>query len=249
LQTTTGNNGQPNWEPRELGLPRATLVAILLAGVVISFCVWISLPSGQKSVSQAMRVTLTELPQPAPPPMPKAPLPSKPVPNVIPKPPPVPSHIAVATQPPSVRYISKRVRHPVIRHMPSRERSSAPVNKAPPPISAPVRAAPVAAAPAAPTRGIQSYAAQMYTIIEADQTVPFILAQMGATGTAVIEIEVAPDGQVISAHVAKSSGIPLIDATALNHARNAHLPPFNDEMLDQPHAFLVLINIQPSRND
>ncbi|HVE20862.1 MAG TPA: TonB family protein [Acidocella sp.] len=214
LQTMTGNNGLSSWEPRELGLLRATLAAILLVGVITIFCVWISVTSGQKPVSQAVQVTLTELPPPASPPTPKAPLPSKPVPNVIPKPPPVPSHIAVATQP-SVRHISKHMLHPVIRDAPSWERSSAPANKAPPPILAPVSAAPpVGAAPAAPTRGIQSYAAQMYTIIEANQNVPFILAQMGASGTAVIEIEVAPDGRVISARVDKSSGIPLIDATA-----------------------------------
>jgi protein TonB len=249
----TGNNGLPSWEARELGLPRATLVALLLVAGITTFCVWISMTSGQKSVSQAMQVTLTSLPQPAPPPTPNVTPPSKPVPKVIPKPPPVPSHIAVATKAPSVRDISKRVLHPVIRHTPPRERSPASVNKAPPPTSAPVRAAPpvveAPSAPAAPTGGIQSYAGQMYTIIEANQNVPFVLAQMGATGTAVIEIEVAPDGRVISARVYKSSGIPLIDATALDHARNAHLPPFNDEMPNQPHAFLVPIEIQPSSND
>jgi TonB family protein len=73
--------------------------------------------------------------------------------------------------------------------------------------------------------------------------------QMGASGTAVIEIVVAPSGAVISARVYKSSGVPLIDATALEHARDAHLPPFNDEMPNQPHAFLVPITIQPSPND
>jgi periplasmic protein TonB len=250
----TGDNDLPSWEPRELGLPRATLVAILLAAAITIFGVWLSTTFGQKPVPQAMQVTLTQLPQPAPPPTPKVTPPTKPVPEVIPKPPPVPSHIAVATNTPPVRHISKPVAHPVIRHTPPPVRSPTPVTKAPPPL-APVRAAPPvaevppAAAPAAPTSGIPSYGEQMYEIIQANQNLPFALAQMGASGTAVIEIEVAPDGRVISARVYKSSGVPLIDATALDHARDAHLPPFNDEMPNQPHAFLVPIEIQPSTND
>jgi periplasmic protein TonB len=238
----TGANGFPSWEPRELGLPRATLVAILLAAAITIFCVLVSTAFRQKPVPQAMQVTLTQLPQPAPPPTPKVMLPSKPVPEVIPKPPPVPSHIAVAIKPPSVRHISKPVPHRVIRHTPPPVRIPARMSKAPPRPPAPVRAAP-------PTSGIPSYGEQIYAIIEANQNVPFALAQMGASGTAVIEIEVAPDGRVISARVYKSSGVPLIDATALDHARDAHLPPFNDEMPNQPHAFLVPIAIQPSAND
>jgi protein TonB len=105
-----------------------------------------------------------------------------------------------------------------------------------------------AAAPA-PTSGIPSYGEQIYTIIQANQNVPFVLSQMGASGTAVIEIEVAPDGRVISARVYKSSGIPLIDATALDHARGARLPPFNTQMPNQPHIFLVPIAIQPSTSE
>jgi protein TonB len=254
LQAMTGPNGFPSWEPRELGLPRATLFAILLAAAITTFCVLVSSAFRQKPVPEAMRVTLTQLPQPAPPPTPQV-TPLKPVPEVIPKPPPVPSHIAVATKPPSVRHISKPVPHPVIHHTPPSVRIPARMSKAPPRPPAPVRAAPpmaeapAAAAPAAPTSGIPSYGEQIYAIIEANQNVPFALAQMGASGTAVIEIEVAPDGRVISARVYKSSGVPLIDATALDHARDAHLPPFNDEMPNQPHVFLVPIAIQPSTND
>jgi TonB family protein len=104
-------------------------------------------------------------------------------------------------------------------------------------------------APAAPVSGLPIYGEQVYSIIQANQDVPAVLSEMGASGTAEIEIMVAPNGQVLSARVVKSSGVPIIDATALQHARDARLPPFNSNMPDQPHAFLVPIEIQPAQNE
>jgi periplasmic protein TonB len=238
LQASTAADGLPTWEPREFGLPRATLVAILLVAGIIAFCFWVSTAFGPKPVPQAIQVTqatLTQLPKPTPPPPPKVVPPPKPVPAVIPKPPPVPSHIVVATKPPPpIRHIYKPVPHPVINHTP-------------PPTPAPVRRAPQPPAP--PTSGIPVYGNQIYTIIQANQNVPPALAQLGLSGTAVIEIEVAPNGRVISASVYKSSGVPLIDQTALQHARDARLPPFNSEMPNQSHAFLVPIEISPNPNE
>ena len=59
---------------------------------------------------------------------------------------------------------------------------------------------------------------------------------------------VAPDGRVISARVVKSSGVALVDQTALEHAKDAALPPFKQEMPRLPRAFLIPIEIsaQPS---
>lgn len=238
LQATTVND-LPDWEPPELGLPQASLVAILLVAAIIALCIWISTDFGPKPLPQTIQVTqatLTQLPPPPTPPPPKVVPPPKPIPAVIPKPPPVPSHINVATKPPPpIHHIYKPVPHPVIRQAP--------------PAPAKVQPTPPPAAPAPPTNGVPIYGEQMYTIIQANQNVPPALAQLGVSGTAVIEIEVAPDGRVISASVYKSSGIPLIDQTALQHARSAHLPPFNSEMPNQPHAFLVPIEITPNPND
>jgi protein TonB len=83
----------------------------------------------------------------------------------------------------------------------------------------------------------------MYNIIQANQSVPPALAQLGVSGTAVIEITVAPDGHVISARVIKSSGVPLIDQTALQHAESAALPAFNDQMPNTPHQFIIPVEI------
>ncbi len=100
-----------------------------------------------------------------------------------------------------------------------------------------------------PTSGIPIYGERVYEIIQANQSVPEVLSEMGLSGTAVIEIVVAPNGKVLSARVYKSSGSPIIDSTALEHARDAQLPPFNSAMPNQPHAFLVPIEIQPAQSD
>jgi periplasmic protein TonB len=236
VQASTADPVFHDWEPRELGLPWATLMAIVLAGAIMAFCYFVSTalgPKAQMQVIQVTRVTLTQLPRPMPPPPPKVVPPPRPIPAVIPKPPPVASKIVVPTKPPPVIHpIHKPVRHVVINHT------------LPPPTPAPVSHAPQPMAPA-PTSGVPVYGNQMYSIIQANQNVPPALAQLGVSGTVVIEIMVAPDGHVISARVYKSSGVPLVDQTALEHAKDAALPPFNNEMPQQPRAFLIPIEISP----
>ena len=226
----------PDWKAPELGLPRATLLAaLIIVSLIIGLCVWLARPAPLPS-SQPIEVTqatLTTLPQPTPPPPPKVVPPPKPIPAVIPKPLPVPSKIAVATKPPPpVHHIFKPAPKPTINH-------------APPPTPTPQPSAP-AAPSAPPTSGIGPYGNQMYQIIQANQDVPAALAQLGVSGTAVIEIVVAPNGHILSAKVYKSSGVPLIDQTALQHAQSASLPPFNDDMPQAPHTFLIPIEIQPN---
>jgi TonB family protein len=252
----------PSWEPRELGFSRALLLAILLVAAITALGVWMSASFRPRSAPQAIQVTqvtLAQLPKPTPPTPPAPPKvtpPPKPVPVAIPKPPPVPSPVAVATMPPPpppqppVRHVYKPAPHPVIRRV-APAPAQAPVRPAP---AAPAAAQPVApaarsAAPVMRTSGIPIYGEQIYSIIQANQNVPAVLSEMGASGTAVIEIVVAPDGRVLSARVAKSSGVPIIDATALQHASDAQLPHFNSGMPDQPHAFLVPIEIQPGQDD
>jgi len=233
VQAPTANALNSSWEPRGLGLPKAYGAAIALVVVIVLFCLLATEILAPKPVPQAIQVTeavLTQLPRPTPPP-PKVVPPPKPVPAVIPKPVPVPSKIVVATKPPPPRHVY--IPHPVINHTP-------------PPTPAPVTPAPQPPAP--PTSGIPVYGQQMYNIIQANQNVPPALAELGVSGTAIIEITVNPDGMILSAKVYKSSGIPIIDATALDHAEHAQLPPFNDEMPDAPHEFLIPIEIQPNPN-
>lgn len=240
LQVLTADDDFPNWEPREFGFFPALLVSILLVAGIIGLCFFVATKLGPKPVQPVIQVTqatLTQLPRPTPPPPPKVVPPPKPVPAIIPKPAPVPSKIVVAVKPPPpIHHVFKPVPKPIINHTP------------PPPTPAPVSQAPQPPAPAQPTSGIPIYGQQMYNIIQANQNVPAVLASLGASGTAVIEILVADDGHVVSARVIKSSGIPLIDQTALEHARDAHLPPFNSEMPNTTRPFDIPVEISGQTN-
>jgi TonB family protein len=158
--------------------------------------------------------------------------PPKPIPAVIPKPPPVQSKIVVATKPPP-RIHYTPVPHPVINHQP------------PPPTPVPVTPAPQPVAPAPPTSGVPIYGNTIHDIIQADQNVPPALAATGVSGTVVLSITIAPDGHVISDRVVTSSGVPLIDQTALANVLQQSFPPFNNEMPDAPYTFTIPYEISP----
>jgi len=154
------------------------------------------------------------------------------MPAIIPKPIPVPSKIVVATKPPPpVHHIYKPVPHPVVTHTP------------PPPVPEKQPAPPQAVAQ--PTSGLPVYGAQMHEILEQNQNVPQALATLGISGTAYVEIVVAPDGHAISAKIYRSSGNTLIDQTALQHALEANYGAFNSQMPTSNQAFIVPIEIQP----
>ncbi len=230
----------PSWSPKELGLPKAAGLSVLLVVVIAAFFFWASTalaPKPQPAVIQITQAQLVQLPKPTPPPPPKVIPPPKPLPAVIPKPIPVPSKIVVATKPPPpIRHIYKPVPHPVVTHQP------------PPPV--PVKEpAPPQAAPAPPTSGVPIYGQEMHAILEQNQDVPQALAQLGISGTALVQITMAPNGHVISAKIARSSGNPLIDQTALQHALVAKFPPFNAQMPSSTLSFDVPVHIEPQASD
>ena len=253
----------PSWEPRELGFSRALLLAILLVAAITACCVWIVHvfrtqgraagdpgDAGDAGAVAETGASRLRTPPPARAAIPKPP--PKPAPAVIPKPPPVPSPIAVATMlpppppPPPVRHVYKPAPHPVIGAWP----------RPGPPALAAGRAAPHRARrrhdlprPQRQPAAFRSMASRFIRSSRPTRTCRRCCRRWGLSGTAVIEIVVAPNGKVLSARVAKSSGVPIIDATALDHARDAQLPPFNSQMPDQPHAFLVPIEIRPGQDD
>jgi protein TonB len=239
LQVSTADGEYPIWEPPELGLGKAAVAAVLLVGLIIGFCLWAAIsltPKPEPVAIQVTQATLTQLPKPTPPPPPKVIPPPKPVPAIIPKPAPVQSKIVVAVKPPPpVHHVFKPIPHPVINHAP------------PPPTPAPVSQAPQP--PSAPTSGIPVYGHTIHDIIQSNQDVPPALASLGLSGTAEIEIEVAPDGHVVSAKIARSSGVKLIDQTALDHAMHASLPPFNAEMPGATQTFIVPVQIDATDTD
>jgi protein TonB len=230
----------PSWQPKELGMPRATGIAILLFVIVAGVCLYafnVITPPKQPEVIQITQAQLTAVPVPKPPPPPPPPKvvpPPKPLPVTIPKPPPIPSKIVVATKPPPPV-------HHVVRHIPKPiphvEQPTPPPVVQPPPTPTP----PQVAAPR--TDGIGPYGASMHAIIQANQDVPQALAQLGVSGTCVVHVEVSPSGAVVSASVVHSSGTALIDSTALDHVRAAHFPPFNANMPSQTIGFNVPVEI------
>ncbi len=239
------------WQPDELGLPRATALALLLVALIGGFCIVTMVvlhPPVQPAVIQVTQAQLTTLPQPTPPPPPKVIPPPKPLPAVIPKPPPVQSKIVVATKPPPpVRHVYKPVPHPVVNHL-----TAKPLAKPLPPVpqapGAPATPTPAPAAPAARTDGIPIYGDQIKSIIEANHDVPQALAALGLSGEVEIAVVMAPDGHVVSASIYKSSGNPLIDKTALQHTLEAKFAPFNADMPDVNTTFVVHIDVEPDPN-
>jgi len=224
------------WAPKEFGLTKATLLSLLLVAVIVAFCLYaagVLPPPPPPAAIQVTQAQLVTLPTPTPPPPPpKVIPPPKPLPAVIPKPPPVPSKIQVATKPPPpVHHVYKPIPHPVVTHTP------------PPPVPEKQPAPPQAVAQ--PTSGLPIYGSQMHSILEQNQNVPAALAQLGISGTAYVEIVVAPDGHAISAKIYRSSGNPLIDQTALQHALSANYGAFNAQMPSTAQAFIVPIEIQP----
>ncbi len=235
------------WNPKELGIPRALAVAFCLVLLISAFCYWASVILAPKPQMQPIQVTqaqLVQLPAPTPPPPPKVIPPPKPLPAVIPKPAPVPSKIVVATKPPPpVHHIYRPVTHPVVTHQPA---PPVPITHPAPPQVAPVtHAAPSPPAAAPPSNGLPIYGSEMHSILEQNQNVPQALAQLGISGTALVEIVVAPNGHVISAKIVRSAGNPLIDQTALDHAMHATFPAFSSDMPASSQAFLIPVEIQP----
>jgi periplasmic protein TonB len=225
----------PTWNPDELGIPKAVAISITFVGLIVLFCVWAAIGLAPKPQLQPIQVTqaqLVQLPAPTPPPPPKVISPPKPLPVLIPKPLPVPSRIVVATRPPPPRHLYKPIPHPVVTHQP------------PPPMPV-TQPAPPQPAPVQPTSGIPIYEGQMHQILEENQDVPPALAQLGISGTAMVLITVAPDGHVLSAKIVRSSGNPLIDQTALDHALHASFAAFGADMPSSSVPFVVPVYIAP----
>jgi protein TonB len=220
-------------------MTKAAGIAILLFALIAGFIIYAIEGLAPPPKTQVIQITQAQVvtipaPKPPPPPPPKIIPPPKPLPVVIPKPPPIPSKIVVATKPPPPI-------HHIIRHIP---KPVPHVEQHPPPPVTPPPATPTPPqAPVQSDTGAAEYGAHMHDLIQANQDVPQALAQLGVSGTALIQVEVAPSGQLISARVLRSSGVPLIDETALDHVRSATWPSFNADMTNTPHIFTIPVEI------
>jgi len=122
----------------------------------------------------------------------------------------------------------------------------------PPPSAASFAARPSAppnfqpAPPADTTSGIGPYRAGLHAQITRNAVTDAEIETLGATGAAVIEAVIAPDGHVISARVAHSSGIRPIDRAALAAVLRGGYRPFGARMPAGPITISVPITIAPN---
>jgi protein TonB len=224
-----------SWNPKELGMTKATAASVALVMLIATFCYWATVVLAPKPQPQPIEVTmarlvqLTPLPKPASPKPPKIIPPPRPAPAVIPELVPAPGKIAMAKPRLPVRHAYRRTPQPAVQHAPAQP---VPAIHKPPPASSP------------PVSAIRAYDRQIYEILQANQNVPPALAALGASGSVLLRIIVAPDGHVVSATTIKSSGVSLIDQTALSHALAAHFGPFMPGMPSTPCTFTVPVEIE-----
>lgn len=146
--------------------------------------------------------------------------------------------------------------HRVARPLPRVKRAPLPlppVTQAPAPTAAP-EAPPQPAAPPLPApapnvpapddaRLISRYAASLRALIQAQLTVPESVRALGLDGDTVIQFRLAPSGQLLSARVVSSSGIPPIDRAALADVKSLRYPPFPPTLPAVATTFSVLVHL------
>lgn len=168
-----------------------------------------------------------------------------PSPIVMPTPPPV---LAVPTAPVSLRPrpVRRAVRAPAAPSAPSGEVTAPPnLERAVP--SAPaalLRSVAPASAPADVSSGLGPYGAGLHRQIERNILADRRVTQLGVSGTAVIEATIAPDGRVVSARLARSSGTRGIDEAALGAVQRGGFPPFGPHMPAGPITMNVPIGVE-----
>ncbi len=112
---------------------------------------------------------------------------------------------------------------------------------------APLETPHATAAPAAPadvSSGLGPYRAGLHRQIERNMLSDRTVGQLGLSGTAVIEATIAPDGRIVSARLARGSGIRAIDDAALGAVQRGGFPPFGPHMPAGPITVSVPIGVQ-----
>ena len=209
----------------------AIIEALMIGGLIYSH---LSQPVTVKPKPKIMAIHMIK---PAPPKPKPVPPPPKPVvhPKPIPKPVPLP---------PLPRPIPRPVVHHPLPPKPLLAKTSAP--QAPvytPPVTPPAPPPPPAPSPAARQSAIDNYAAMLRTRVQANARVPDSVRMMHVGGTAVISFRLTPSGHLLSAQVAKSSGIGAINRAALKTVENTSFPPFIKKMPKHPMTFDVLVHL------
>jgi protein TonB len=224
-------------QPKTSPFIRSFIAAAFIEAIIIGGLLYAgSIIPPPQDVIQKKKVIAIHMVQPTPPQPKPVPVPPPPKPVVQPKPKPVPKPIPIPK--------------PVVHHTPPKPLLA----KAPTP-TAPVYTPPVVTPPAPPPppspamqqNAIDSYAAMLRTRVQADTRVPEAVRLMHTSGTAVIAFRLTPSGQLLSAHVAQSSGVGPIDRAALQAVESGTYPPFTKKMPKHDMTFDVRVHLSAHR--
>ena len=219
---------------------RALLIGAVLEALMIGGLIY-SNAFQPVTIKPKPKIIAIHMIQPAPP-KPK-PIPPPPKPVVHPKPVPKPVHKPVP------KPVPRPIQHPVVHHPlpPKPVLAKTPTPAAPvytPPVSPPAPPPPPPApSPAARQSAIETYAAMLRTRVQANARVPESVRMMHVSGTAVIAFCLTPSGHLLSAHVARSSGIGAIDRAALKAVEQGSYPPFRKKMPKHDMTFNVHVHL------
>ena len=209
----------------------AVIEALMIGGLIYSN---LSQPVTVKPKPKIMAIHMMKPAPPKPKPVPPPPKPvvhPKPVPKPVPRPP-----------------IPRPIPHPVVHHPlpPQPLLAKKAVPQAPvytPPVTPPAPPPPPAPSPAARQSAIDTYAAMLRTRVQTNARVPDSVRMMHVSGTATISFRLTPSGHLLSAQVARSSGIGAIDRAALKAVEDTSFPPFIRKMPQHPMTFDVLVHL------
>lgn len=175
----------------------------------------------------------------APPPQPVAP-PSPPKP-------PLPSVQKIEPLPPKpVAPPPKPARHPVepVKPHPRQQQPVPHMTHIPPspslPALAPKTPAPITVADAGL---MDKYVALVRAVVQSNLQIPPQLLALQESGACTLKFTLAPDGQVLSVEITRSSGINLVDQTALNALKRSNLPSFLAGMPQAAHSFSIIVSV------
>ncbi|HEX7390459.1 MAG TPA: energy transducer TonB [Acidiphilium sp.] len=236
------------WQPDELGLPRACLLALALLAATAAG-LWIvvrHLPqTAGQSTAPAVFVHLVTRPAPrSAPPLPMPPPVAPPVPISVPIPVriPVPAPAVAAPSlpfpPPPMPVSPAPARHHVLAH-----RTPSPPEPRSAPQPATMQPATTPAPKPAQNFDFRAYAAALRAPLQHLVRTTPTMRMLNLSGTATVEFTLAPSGHLIAARILRPSGAGSIDRAALTAVRRMHYPPFPGP---ENRTFTVPIRIAPN---
>lgn len=217
----------------------------MLGLVVLSNHLTLGLHATKREVVHIHAVTL---PKPKPKPLP---LPPKPIAKPKPLPPPPPKPVAKplpkAPPPkPAPKPRPKPTPKPLPRKIVPRAKPTpvAPPKRIVKPVLQPVAHIVPSPSPAEVENALAAYLAILRARVQANLTIPVSIRMLGFSGRARVLIRLAPNGRLLVVSLARSSGIPPIDALALKTVRETSFPRFSAKMPKHPLAFTLGVIIR-----